>query len=126
MNYLKKVYKHLNKENLSTQRVELAIELGGIKSMASKLKSNIKSYNRKFSTLDDLVRELQSEAKDLDKRTDSFYKEVKEVKKEGEQQAKELGFKFIDTPVGKTVNDIETSILSGELDTIKKGLRIKI
>ena len=116
----------INKEQLSAQKVELAIELGGIKSIASKLKANIKTYNKKFSVLDDLVRELSSEAKDLDRRVDVFYKEVTEIKKEGQRQAKELGVKFENTPVGDAVNSIETSILSGELATIKKGLKLKI
>jgi len=116
----------INKEQLSAQKVELAIELGGIKSIASKLKANIKTYNKKFSVLDDLVRELSSEAKDLDRRVDVFYKEVTEIKKEGQRQAKELGVKFENTPVGEAVNSIETSILSGELATIKKGLKLKI
>lgn len=116
----------INKEELSAQKVELAIELGGIKSIANKLKANIKTYNKKFNVLDDLVRELSSEAKDLDRRVDVFYKEVTEIKKEGQRQAKELGVKFENTPVGEAVNSIETSILSGELATIKKGLKLKI
>ena len=65
-------------QKFSTQRVDLALELGGIKSMSSTLKANIKSYNNKFRTLDDLVRDLESEAKDLDKKADKFYQEVEE------------------------------------------------
>ena len=113
-------------QKFSTQRVDLALELGGIKSMSSKLKANIKSYNNKFSTLDDLVRDLESEAKDLDKRADKFYQEVEEIKKDGQRQAKDLGINFYDTPIGKEVDRIETTILAGELETIKRGLRIKI
>ena len=106
-------------------KVELALELGGIRAMASKLKTDIKAYNQKFSTFDDLVRELNNEAESLDKRTERFYQEVDEVKKEGLAKGKELGVDFYDTPMGQEVDKIETSILSGELEAIKQGLRIK-
>ena len=114
------------KVELSAQKVELALELGGIKSMASKLKTNIKSYQKKFSVLDDLVGEISSEAKELDGRVDNFYKEVKAIEVEGKKSAKELGVNFFDTPIGKEVNSINTSILIGELGVIKEGLKIKI
>ena len=129
MNTQRKVFNKLFKEEkteLATQKVELALELGGIKSMASKLKSNIKSYQKKFSVLDDLVREISSEARQLDGRVDKFYKEVKEIESEGMKSAEELGIKFSDTPIGKEVDKINTSILVGELDVIKNGLKIKI
>ena len=106
-------------------KVELALELGGIRKMASQLKTDIKAYNQKFSTFDDLVRELNNEAESLDKRTERFYQEVDEVKKEGLAKGKELGVDFYDTPMGQEVDKIETSILSGELEAIKQGLRIK-
>tara|TARA_R110001632_G_scaffold222768_1_gene354201 strand:+ start:280 stop:630 length:351 start_codon:yes stop_codon:yes gene_type:complete len=114
------------KTELKSEKVELALELGGIKTMSSALKGSIKSYNRKFETLDDLVGDLQREAKELDKRADKFFKEVDLIKKEGEKQASDLGVKFSNTPIGKEVNSIETSILTGELATIKQGLKIKI
>tara|TARA_R110000823_G_scaffold311573_1_gene437325 strand:+ start:356 stop:736 length:381 start_codon:yes stop_codon:yes gene_type:complete len=126
------MYKELNKvfsmikTELKSEKVELALELGGIKTMSSALKGSIKSYNRKFETLDDLVGDLQREAKELDKRADKFFKEVDLIKKEGEKQASDLGVKFSNTPIGKEVNSIETSILTGELATIKQGLKIKI
>ena len=110
---------------LSEVKVELALELGGIRKMASQLKTDIKAYNQKFSTFDDLVRELNNEAESLDKRTERFYQEVDEVKKEGLAKGKELGVDFYDTPMGQEVDKIETSILSGELEAIKQGLRIK-
>ena len=117
---------------LSTQKVELeqhevklALELGGIRAMASQLKTDIKVYNQKFSTFDNLVRELNNEAESLDKRTERFYQEVDKVKKEGLAKGKELGVDFYDTPMGQEVDKIETSILSGELEAIKQGLRIK-
>ena len=53
-------------------------------------------------------------------------KEVKEIESEGMKSAKELGLKFSDTPIGKEVDKINTSILVGELDVIKNGLKIKI
>ena len=126
MNTHKRVFNKLFKENLSAQKVELALNLGGIKSMSSKLKSNIKSYQKKFSVLDDLVREISSEARELDGRVDKFYKEVKKIEAEGKVSAKELGVDFFDTPVGKEVDSINTSILIGELNVIKEGLKIKI
>ena len=106
-------------------KVELALELGGIRKMASQLKTDIKAYNQKFSTIDDLVRELNNEAEALDKRAENFYAEAQELKKEGEAKAKELGVDFMDTPIGREYDSIATSILSGELETIKQGLRIK-
>ena len=124
-----RVFKKLaqaEKTELATQKVELALNLGGIKSMSSKLKSNIKSYQKKFSVLDDLVREIGSEARELDGRVDKFYKEVKKIEVEGKVSAKELGVDFFDTPIGKEVDSINTSILIGELNVIKEGLKIKI
>jgi len=108
------------------ERIELALELGGIKTMSSKLKANIKSYRKKFDTLDVLVRDLKSEADKLDDRVYLFYKEVEKIEKEGKKQAAALGIKFSDTPIGKEVNAIDSSILSGELEIIKHGLNIKI
>ena len=116
---------------LSFQKVELAVDLGGIRKMSSQLKTDIKAYNQKFSTIDDLVRELNNEAKVLDKRAESFYAEIKELEREGRAKAKELGsvlgivVDFRDTSIGKELDSIATSILSGELETIKQGLRIK-
>ena len=110
---------------LSEEKVELALELGGIRTMATRLKTDIKEYNQKFSTFDKLVRELNNEAEALDKRTERFYQEVDDVKKEGLAKGKELGVDFYDTPMGQEVDKIETSILSGELEAIKQGLRIK-
>ena len=124
-----RVFKKLaqaEKVELSAQKVELALNLGGVKSMSSKLKSNIKSYQKKFSVLDDLVREISSEARELDGRVDNFYKEVKKIEVEGKVSAKELGVDFFDTPIGKEVHSINTSILIGELNVIKEGLKIKI
>ena len=106
-------------------KVEFALELGGIKKMASQLKSEIKAYNQKFSTIDDLVRELNNEAEVLDKRAENFFAQVKELEIEGRAKAKELGIDFIDTPIGKEWDSIARSILSGELETIKQGLKIK-
>ena len=106
-------------------KVEFALELGGIKKMASQLKSEIKAYNQKFSTIDDLVRELNNEAEVLDKRAENFFAQVKELEIEGRAKAKELGIDFIDTPIGKEWVSIARSILSGELETIKQGLKIK-
>lgn len=111
---------------LSTQKVELALELGGIKQMSNTLKSNIKAYNQKFNTFDKLIRDIEKEAKDLDQRVEKFYSEVDAVKKEGQAKGKELGIDFYKTPMGQEVDKIETSILTGELDVIKRGLRIKI
>ena len=129
MNTQNRVFKKLaqaEKTELATQKVELALNLGGIKSMSSKLKSNIKSYQKKFSVLDDLVREIGSEARELDGRVDKFYKEVKKIEVEGKVSAKELGVDFFDTPIGKEFDSINTSILIGELNVIKEGLKIKI
>ena len=106
--------------------VELALELGGIKKMASQLKAEIKAYNQKFSTIDDLVRELNNEAEVLDKRAENFYAQVNELEREGRSKAKELGLDFMDTPIGKEWDSIARSILSGELETIKQGLKIKL
>ena len=121
----KVVFAKLSKVELEQHEVKLALELGGIRAMASQLKTDIKVYNQKFSTFDNLVRELNNEAESLDKRTERFYQEVDKVKKEGLAKGKELGVDFYDTPMGQEVDKIETSILSGELEAIKQGLRIK-
>ncbi len=126
MNTQDRVNQRLGKIALKNQQVDLALELGGIKKLSSMLKAAIKEYNGKFKTLDNFVADLQREAKELDGRADKFFKEVDLIKKEGQKQASDLGVKFTDTPIGKEVNSIESSILSGELDTIKQGLKIKI
>ena len=74
----------------------------------------------------DIEQALKQEAKQLDKLYDTFYKELKEQGKEGNRQAKELGLKFSDTPVGAELDKIANDILSGNYDAIKRGLRIDI
>ena len=125
MNKQQKIFNILAKEQ-KPMKVELALELGGIKKMASQLKAEIKAYNQKFSTIDDLVRELNNEAEVLDKRAENFYAQVNELEREGRAKAKELGLDFMDTPIGKEWDSIARSILSGELETIKQGLKIKL
>lgn len=125
MNKQQKIFNILAKEQ-KPMKVELALELGGIKKMASQLKAEIKAYNQKFSTIDDLVRELNNEAEVLDKRAENFYAQVNELEREGRSKAKELGLDFMDTPIGKEWDSIARSILSGELETIKQGLKIKL
>ena len=124
----KAVYNGLfsKKTELETHKVELALELGGLKTFSKSLLGQIKSYKRKFETLDDFVRELRNEAGELDKRTDKFYQEVEEITKEGKKIAKDLGIKFEETPIGKEVDKINRSILIGDLDVIKEGLAINL
>ena len=99
-------------QKFSAQKVELALELGGIRSMSKKLKGDIKTYNKKFSVLDDLVRDLSNEAQGLDKRTEKFYQEVQDIKKSGQRQAKDLGIKlgFITTTTPKTIAIIKEGL----------------
>lgn len=111
---------------LKSEVVELALDLGGIKAISSKLQANIKAYNNKFKALDNMVGDLRGEAKDLDGRFDKFYKEVQEIEKEGKKLASDLGVKFIDTPIGKEVDKINRSILVGDLEAVKQGLKISI
>ena len=72
--------------------------------------------------------ELVNELNDLlsNYKITALKNQVEEIKKDGQRQAKDLGIKFYDTPIGKEVDRIETTILAGELETIKRGLRIKI
>ena len=125
MNKQQKIFNILAKEQ-KPMKVEFALELGGVKKMASQLKAEIKAYNQKFSTIDDLVRELNNEAGALDKRAENFFAQVNELEREGRAKAKELGLNFMDTPIGKEWDSIARSILSGELETIKQGLKIKL
>ena len=125
----KKIINKLSQEDkteLKSEKVELALELGGLKSYASNLKSKFSAYQQKFKVLDKMVLDIEQEAKQLDKLYDTFYKELKEQGKEGNRQAKELGSKFSDTPVGAELDKIANDILSGNYDAIKKGLRIDI
>ena len=108
------------------EKVELALELGGLKSYARNLKSKFGTYQKKFSVLDDMVREVRSEAKELDKLSDKFNQEMDEQLKEGRRLAKQLGVKFQDTAVGKEWEKIAGDMLSGKYDAIKKGLAIDI
>ena len=130
MNTQKSVYNRLfskeEKTELETHKVELALELGGLKTFSKSLLGQIKSYKRKFETLDDFVRELRNEAGELDKRTEKFYQEVEEITKEGKKIAKDLGIKFEETPIGKEVDKINDSILIGDLRVIREGLAINL
>ena len=123
---LKSVYKKINKQELKSEKIELALELGGFKSIASTLKAKFSTYQNKFNVIDNMVGELQQEAKELDKLMDNFNRELKEQQKEGNRQASELGVKFIDTPVGREWERIAGDVLSGNYDAIKRGLRIDI
>jgi chromosome segregation ATPase len=125
----KKIYNKLSQEDkteLKSEKVELALELGGLKSYASNLKSKFSTYQNKFRVVDNMVGELQQEAKELDKLMDNFNRELKEQQKEGNRQANELGVKFIDTPVGREWERIAGDVLSGNYDAIKRGLKIDI
>ena len=55
-----------------------------------------------------------------------FQKELDEQEKEGNRQAKELGLRFEQTPIGKEWERIAGDILSGNYSAIQKGLRINI
>ena len=123
---LKSVYKQINKEELKSEKIELALELGGLKSYARNLKAKFSAYQDKFTVIDRMVGELKQEAKELDKLMDNFNSELKEQEREGKRQASELGVKFIDTPVGQEWERIAGDILSGKYDAIKRGLRIDI
>lgn len=125
----KKIYNKLSQEDkteLKSEKVELALELGGLKSYANNLKSKFSTYQNKFRVVDNMVGELQQEAKELDKLMDNFNRELKEQQKEGNRQANELGVKFIDTPVGREWERIAGDVLSGNYDAIKRGLKIDI
>ena len=121
---LERINEYLAKQE--PQKVELALDLGGLKSYASNLKSKFKTYNNKFLALDDLAGDIKREAKELDALFEKFEREVDEQQKLGQKQAKELGLRFEQTPIGKEWEKIAGDILSGNYSTIKKGLRINI
>ena len=108
------------------ERVELALELGGLKSYASNLKAKFGAYQQKFLVLDRMVGDIEKEAKELDKLYDKFSKEMDAQYKEGERLSKELGIKFVETSVGKEWERISGDILSGDYSAIKRGLKIDI
>ena len=120
MNYVSQV------TELSTEKVELALELGGFKSYAKTLKSKFGAYQQKFTVLDRMVGDLREEAKELDKLYDKFQQEMDEQEKEGNRLSKELGVKFVETTVGKEWERIAGDILSGDYSAIKRGLKIDI
>lgn len=121
---LKLINEYLAKQE--PQKVELALDLGGLKSYASNLKSKFKAYNNKFKALDSLAGDIKQEAKELDALFEKFEREVDEQEKQGQKQARELGLKFEETPIGREWEKIAGDILSGNYSTIKKGLRINI
>ena len=120
MNYVSQV------TELSTEKVELALELGGFKSYAKTLKSKFEAYQQKFRVLDRMVGDLREEAQELDKLYDKFQQEMDEQEQEGNRLAKELGVKFVETTVGKEWERIAGDILSGDYSAIKRGLKIDI
>ena len=121
---LKLINEYLAKQD--PQKVELALDLGGLKSYASSLKSKFKAYNNKFKALDSLAGDIKQEAKELDALFEKFEREVDEQEKQGQKQARELGLKFEETPIGREWEKIAGDILSGNYSAIKKGLRINI
>ena len=60
---LKLINEYLAKQD--PQKVELALDLGGLKSYASSLKSKFKAYNNKFKALDSLAGDIKQELKNL-------------------------------------------------------------
>jgi uncharacterized coiled-coil DUF342 family protein len=116
----------INKQELSSERVELALDLRDLKSYAKNLKTKFDSYNKKFVALDGMVRDVRDEAGELDKLYNKFYQELKETSKELDAKSKELGLKRNDTPIGKELDAISNDILNGKYDTYKKGLSIDI
>lgn len=116
----------INKQELSTEKVELALELGGFKNYANTLKAKFKAYQQKFVVLDRMVGDIQKEAKELDKLYDKFEKEMDAQHKEGKRLSNELGVKFVETSVGKEWERIAGDILSGDYSAIKRGLKIDI
>jgi uncharacterized coiled-coil DUF342 family protein len=120
MNYVSQV------TELSTEKVELALELGSLKSYASNLKTKFGAYQQKFIVLDRMVGDIEKEAKELDKLYDQFEKEMQAQYDEGVRLSKELGVKFGETSVGKEWERIAGDILSGDYSAIKKGLKIDI
>ena len=120
MNYVSQV------TELSTEKVELALELGSLKSYASNLKTKFGAYQQKFIVLDRMVGDIEKEAKELDKLYDQFEKEMQAQYDEGVRLSKELGVKFGETSVGKEWERIAGDILSGDYSAIKRGLKIDI
>jgi len=116
----------INKQELSSERVQLALDLGGFKKYANNLKSKFSAYQQKFIVLDRMVGDIQKEAKDLDKLYDVFQKEMDQQEKEGKRLSNELGIKFVETSVGKEWERIAGDILSGDYSAIKRGLKIDI
>jgi len=121
---LKLINEYLAKQE--PQKVELALDLGGLKQYSSTLKSKFKTYNNKFKALDSMAGDIKQEAKELERLFDRFQKELDEQEKEGNRQAKELGLRFEQTPIGKEWERIAGDILSGNYSAIQKGLRINI
>jgi len=121
---LKLINEYLAKQE--PKKVDLALDLGGLKSYASNLKSKFKAYNNKFNALDSLAGDIKQEAKELDSLFEKFEREVDEQEKQGQKQARELGLKFEETPIGREWEKIAKDMLRGNYSTIKKGLRINI
>lgn len=121
---LERINEYLAKQE--PQKVELALDLGGLKQYSSTLKSKFKTYNNKFKALDSMAGDIKQEAKELERLFDRFQKELDEQQKEGNRQAKELGLRFEQTPIGKEWERIAGDILSGNYSAIQKGLRINI
>jgi len=115
-----------DKVELKSEKVEFALDLKQLESYTSTLKAKFSKYNQKFKVLDDMVRDIRSEAKELDKLSDRLLKELDEQEREGIRIAKELGVKFQDTAVGKKWENISKDYLSGKYDAIKRGLAINI
>ena len=107
MNNLKKVYKHLNKEKLATQKVELAA--------IDDLNTEWKAASRKYGEVSSLVRKANQTLSEM-------LKEFQAIEKKGKKisaQLRELGVEDKDfTEVMRKVSRDKGSIL----DTKKRSV----
>jgi hypothetical protein len=137
MNNLKKVYKHLNKEDLSIQRIELS-DLNKLKSGIKKVEGDLKAgqkyedkYKRLTGKADDLAREFSSLASDgkmgipLSVNLFSIIKEITSKGKElGVDMSKNSDVKFARTVMAAWEdwkNDVQK--LSDKAESFAKKLR---
>ncbi len=119
MNNLKKVYKHLNKEELSTKKIELGIidEISKQLTQSQQILKKIQSEENDFSKIDKIYKKAESDISKLKKKysdnreqTSSFYKEMNKSFNLLNKSAKEIGLDVTSLPAYKDYLQIRKNI----------------
>jgi|TARA_B110000908_G_scaffold167424_1_gene220349 t-SNARE complex subunit (syntaxin) len=124
MNNLKKVYKHLNKKNLSTQKVELAMDFNSI---LKEVKNDLSKIEKQASQLNKLASSFaKAKNPDLSGVPQNRRKKIQTFFKEFSKKANDLGIDVKSTVFYKEYLDALGTVGKMErgLDDIKASKKL--